>query len=107
MAVLHRPSVLVADEPTSALDPIAASEVIQLLRRLNRDLGMAIVYISHDLASVAQLCERLLILEGGHVIEEGPTLSVFAAPRTEYVRKLVAALRQQYPAVFTNPAVTA
>jgi ABC-type glutathione transport system ATPase component len=97
MAVLHKPSVLVADEPTSALDPIAASEVIRLLRRLTEELDMALVYISHDLASVAQLCNRLVILEAGRVVEEGSTASVFSAPRTEYVQKLVAALRQQYP----------
>jgi ABC-type glutathione transport system ATPase component len=93
MAVLHRPSVLIADEPTSALDPIAASEVIALLRRLNRELGMSVIYISHDLTSVAQLCERLLILESGCVIEEGTTEQVFSSPRTEYMRKLVSVLQ--------------
>lgn len=98
MAVLHKPSVVVADEPTSALDPIAGSEVLQLLRRLNRELDMAIVYISHDLASVAQLCDRLLILEAGSVIEQGGTEHIFAAPQTEYMQKMVAVLRGQQQA---------
>ena len=103
MAVLHRPSVLIADEPTSALDPIAASEVIALLRRLNRELGMSVIYISHDLTSVAQLCERLLILESGCVIEEGTTEQVFSSPGTEYMRKLVSVLQVAGSSV--SPAV--
>jgi peptide/nickel transport system ATP-binding protein len=67
-------------------------------------MNMAVVYISHDLSSVAQLCDRLVILEAGRVIEEGSTASVFTSPRTEYVQKLVAAVRQQVPDLFRSPA---
>jgi ABC-type glutathione transport system ATPase component len=93
MAVLHNPAVLIADEPTSALDPIAASEVLDLLRRLSQELGMGVVYISHDIASVARLCHRVIVLEHGRVLEQGPTASVLTSPRTEYVRRLVGTLR--------------
>src|SRR5579863_4403085 len=62
MAILHRPQLLIADEPTSALDAITQSEILQLFRRLSRELNMAILFISHDLLSVANLCDRLAIL---------------------------------------------
>lgn len=60
LALLHRPSILVADEPTSALDPVTQTEIVRLLRQLNRRNGTAMLYISHDLVSVLQLCDRLL-----------------------------------------------
>ncbi len=67
MAVLHRPSLLIADEPTSALDVITQSEILALFRKLNRDLGIAILYISHDILSVAGLCDRVAVLHHGTI----------------------------------------
>src|SRR5207245_2234734 len=69
MAVMHRPRLLIADEPTSSLDAITTSEVLKLLLDLNRQLGMGILFISHDLLSVASFCHRIAILPGGQVVE--------------------------------------
>lgn len=67
LALLHRPSILIADEPTSALDPVTQVEIMKLLRRLNRLHGTALFYISHDLGSVLQLCDTILVLHLGIV----------------------------------------
>jgi ABC-type glutathione transport system ATPase component len=69
LALLHRPAILIADEPTSALDPVIQAEIINLLRHLNRRNGTALLYISHDLVSVLQLCDRLAVLHAGSVAE--------------------------------------
>jgi ABC-type dipeptide/oligopeptide/nickel transport system ATPase component len=95
MAILHRPSLLIADEPTSALDTITSAEILKLLARLNRELNMAILYISHDLLSLATLCHRIAILYEGQIVESGSPNQIFAAPRHEYTRRLVAALPKQ------------
>ncbi len=92
MAVMHRPALVVADEPTSALDAITQAEILELFGRLNRELGTAILYISHDLASVGALCHRLAILHDGRIVETGPTAEVFANPAHPYARRLIAAL---------------
>ena len=92
MAILHRPSLLIADESTSALDTITQSEILGLFARLNRELGMGILYISHDLLSVAALCHRIAILNAGEIVECGPPSQIFGAPRHPYTQKLVAAL---------------
>jgi ABC-type dipeptide/oligopeptide/nickel transport system ATPase component len=92
MAILHRPSLLIADEATSALDTITQSEILCLFARLNRELGMGILYISHDLLSVAALCHRIAILDSGAIVECGPPSQIFGASRHPYTQKLVAAL---------------
>ena len=92
MAVLHRPSLLIADEATSALDTITQSEILRLFAQLNRELGMGILYISHDLLSVAALCHRIAILNNGEIVETGPPSQIFGAPHHPYTQKLVAAL---------------
>jgi ABC-type glutathione transport system ATPase component len=92
MAILHRPALLIADEATSALDTITQSEILALFARLNRELGMAILYISHDLLSVAALSHRIAILHDGKILETGTPEKIFGAPEHEYTRKLVAAL---------------
>ena len=92
MAILHRPALLIADEPTSALDTITQSEILSLFARLNRELDMAILYISHDLLSVAALCHRVAILRDGEIVEcDGPD-AIFEAPRHPYTQRLIAAL---------------
>ncbi|HKM90705.1 MAG TPA: ABC transporter ATP-binding protein [Candidatus Acidoferrales bacterium] len=92
MAILHRPALLIADEATSALDTITQSEVLRLFAGLNREMGMAILYISHDLLSVAALCHRIAILQEGRIVECGASEGIFESPRHEYTRQLVAAL---------------
>jgi ABC-type glutathione transport system ATPase component len=69
LALLHRPAILIADEPTSALDPVTQAEIIKLLRQLTRRHGTALLYISHDLLSVLQLCDRLAVLHFGTIVE--------------------------------------
>jgi len=92
MAVLHRPALLIADEATSALDVITQSEILALFRELNRNFGMAILYISHDLASVAGICDRIAILHEGQIVESGTTARVLTNPSHEYTRRLMAAM---------------
>jgi ABC-type dipeptide/oligopeptide/nickel transport system ATPase component len=92
MAVMHRPALLIADEATSALDVITQSEILALFRDLNRSIGMAILYISHDLASVAGICDRIAILHQGEIVECGTTEQIFANPQHEYTQKLMAAM---------------
>ncbi len=99
MAVLHRPRLLIADEATSALDAITQSEILALFRDLNRKLNMAMLFISHDLLSVASLCSRIAILQQGRIIECGATEQMFRDPRTEDTRALL-------NAVMRNPFVS-
>jgi len=92
MAILHRPALLIADEATSALDTITQSEVLTLFRKLNRELNMAVLYISHDLLSVAALCHRIAILNDGEIVECDTPDVIFDSPRHPYTRRLIAAL---------------
>ena len=92
MAILHRPSLLIADEATSALDIITQSEILSLFSQLNRNLGMAILYISHDLLSVASLCHQIAILHQGRIVECSTPNQIFESPQHSYTKALVAAL---------------
>jgi ABC-type dipeptide/oligopeptide/nickel transport system ATPase component len=92
MALLHNPSLLLADESTSALDTITQAEILALFKRLNRERGIAILYISHDLASVASLCHRVAILHQGEIVECDSVDEIFRNPRSEYTRRLVSAI---------------
>jgi ABC-type dipeptide/oligopeptide/nickel transport system ATPase component len=92
MAVLHRPSLLIADEPTSALDIITQSEILQLFSELSRKLGMSILYISHDLLSVATISQRVAVMEQGEIVECRNTADLFTRPENAYTRRLIAAL---------------
>lgn len=92
MAILHRPALLIADEPTSALDVVTQSEILQLFARLNREMEMGILYISHDLLSIASLCRRIAILHEGEIVECEKTEQIFLAPSHPYTRQLIDAL---------------
>lgn len=92
MAILHRPALLIADEATSALDVITQSEILELFARLNREIGMSILYISHDLPSVAGICQRIAILHEGEIVESGTTEQIFTAPVHAYTQRLMSAL---------------
>jgi ABC-type dipeptide/oligopeptide/nickel transport system ATPase component len=92
MAVLHRPLLLIADEPTSALDIITQSEILELFSTLSRKLGTAILYISHDLLSVANISGRIAVMHEGSIVESGQTAEVFVNPQHPYTRKLISAL---------------
>lgn len=98
MATMHRPALLIADEATSALDVITQSEILALFRELNRSTRMAILYISHDLASVAGICDRIAILHQGEIVECGATRAIFTNPQHAYTRQLMAAIPQMLAA---------
>jgi peptide/nickel transport system ATP-binding protein len=92
LAIALRAEVLLADEPTSALDVTVQAEVHELLRELRDTRGMAILFVSHDLAVIAELCDRVAIMRSGEVIEQGATQEVIAAPQQDYTRELLAAV---------------
>ncbi|MDQ7910120.1 ABC transporter ATP-binding protein [Phytohabitans sp. ZYX-F-186] len=88
-AVGARPRLLFADEPTTTLDPTVAAQILRLLRDLRDELGLAIVFVSHDLRSVAQLCDRVYVMYAGDIVEEGDVRSIFDEPRHPYTRALL------------------
>ena len=92
MAVLHKPALLIADEPTSALDAITQSEILALFARLSRQLNMAILYISHDLLSVANICDRIAILNEGEIVECGTVDEIISSPSHPYTQRLIRSL---------------
>jgi peptide/nickel transport system ATP-binding protein len=92
MAVLHKPKLLIADEPTSALDAVTQGEILELFRSLNREMNMAMLFISHDLLAVASLCSRIAILQQGQILESGPTRQMFRDPHTVDTRALLEAV---------------
>ena len=92
MAVLHSPRLLIADEPTSALDAITQSEILALFAELNKHLGMATLFISHDLLSVYSLCHRVALLHEGTIVECNTPREIFFHPRHPFTRQLIAAL---------------
>ena len=105
MAVLHNPALLLADESTSALDTITQAEILGLFTRLNRERGIAVLYISHDLASVASICHRVAILHDGEIVECDSVDDVFLNPRSEYTKQLISAI-PRVPGVQASENVT-
>lgn len=92
LALAGDPAVLLCDEPTTALDVTVQREVLALLLRLRRERGLTTVFVSHDLAVVAEVCERVLVMNAGRVVESGQTLDVVTAPRHAYTRALLDAV---------------
>jgi len=90
IAISLDPEILIADEATTALDATVQAEILDLLAELTERLGLALVLVSHDLAVVAQLCDEVLVLRDGHVVEQGPTGRILHDPQEEYTRLLVA-----------------
>jgi ABC-type glutathione transport system ATPase component len=92
LAIMHRPPVLLADEPTSALDAITQAAVLRLFEDLNRRHGTALLFISHDLLSVASIGHRVEILHKGQIVESGPPASIFTRPQHPFTQELVKAM---------------
>ena len=91
-AMICNPRILIADEPTTALDVTIQAQIVELLKRMNREKQTSILFISHDLSLVKQLCERVLVMKGGYIVETGPTQEVFTKPKEEYTKRLIAAI---------------
>jgi peptide/nickel transport system ATP-binding protein len=91
MALLHRPALIVADEPTSALDAITQAEVLQLLKRCNLTFGTGVLLISHDLAALESVCDRVAILHEGRIVDCASTVEILRHPKHWFTERLTSA----------------
>ena len=91
-AIVARPKLLLLDEPTTALDVTIQAQILELLKKLNRETGMSMLFISHNLAVVRKLCDRVAVMQRGVLVEEGDTDQVFLHPREDYTKRLIAAI---------------
>jgi oligopeptide/dipeptide ABC transporter ATP-binding protein len=98
MALACDPAVVIGDEPTTALDVMVQAQILELLEKLRRELGLSLILITHDLSVIAETCDRVLIMYAGRVAEEGPVSQVFREPHHPYTRKLLAA----FPSIRTS-----
>jgi peptide/nickel transport system ATP-binding protein len=94
LALACDPQVVIADEPTTALDVMTQAQVLTLLGELRRDLGLALLLITHDLAVVAETCDRVAVMYAGTIVESGPTATVFGSPQHPYTQRLLGAFPQ-------------
>ena len=92
MALAGRPKVLIADEPTTALDVTVQAQILDLIRSLQREFGMAVILITHDMGVVAEMADRVVVMHEGRMVETGPVERIFAAPEADYTKMLLAAV---------------
>ncbi len=92
MALMSRPKLLIADEPTSALDVTLEAQILELIKQLRREYETAILYISHNLGVIAQLCDRVIVMYAGRIVEQGDVHSLFADPKHPYTQALLASV---------------
>lgn len=104
--MLVRPTLLIADEPTTALDAIVQRDVLELMVELTREQGTAVLLISHDLPMVARYTDKIIVMEHGHIVEQGPTADIISTPRHPYTRKLLSSLPVRGPARQIDRSVT-
>jgi ABC-type dipeptide/oligopeptide/nickel transport system ATPase component len=90
-ALVLRPQLLIADEPTTALDVTIQAEILRTLKEINRKEGTSILFISHDLGVIRALCQRVVVMQNGLIVEEGTVEKVFHNPQQEYTKQLIAA----------------
>ncbi len=98
-ALILRPSVLLADEPTTALDVTTQASILELVRELRAEMGMSVVWISHDLAVVGQIADRVAVMYAGHIVESGTTRDLFRAPNHPYTDGLIRSATRGKPGV--------
>lgn len=91
-AIICQPKLLIADEPTTALDVTIQFQIVKLLKKLNKKNKMSVLFISHDLSLVKQLCDRILVMHDGYVVETGDTEEIFNNPKEEYIKELIDAI---------------
>ncbi len=91
-AMISEPKILIADEPTTALDVTIQAQIVELLRKLNEEKETAIIFISHDLSLIRQLCQRVIVMQAGNIVETGNVEDIFKSPRKAYTRELIAAI---------------
>ncbi len=100
MALITKPELLIADEPTTALDVTVQAQILELIKRMQRELGMAVIFITHDLGVVSGLCDRVQVMYAGRIVETADTRTLFHAPRHPYTR----ALQRSIPALQSKGA---
>ncbi len=93
-AIASSPRILLCDEITSALDVSSQAQILSLLSSLRKEKGMSMVFVSHDLAVVSTLCDRIIVMRGGSVVEEGKTEDIISAPQNEYTKELIASVME-------------
>jgi ABC-type dipeptide/oligopeptide/nickel transport system ATPase component len=91
-AIISKPRLLIADEPTTALDVTTQAHILALLKKINKEQGTGIIMISHNLAVVNALCSRIIVMQKGRIVEDGPAAQIRNNPRHEYTKKLIAAI---------------
>lgn len=91
-AIITQPKLLVLDEPTTALDVTIQAQILTLLRRLNREYGISMLFISHNLKVVRKLCPRVAVMQRGKIVEEGATEKIWTNPQDAYTKRLIAAI---------------
>jgi oligopeptide/dipeptide ABC transporter ATP-binding protein len=105
IAISCEPKLLIADEPTTALDVTVQAQVLALIARLRREMGLACLLITHDLGVVSEVCDRALVMYAGRIVEEGPVDVLFAAPRHRYTRALIETIPAANPPGVLLPAI--
>jgi oligopeptide transport system ATP-binding protein len=95
MALITKPELLIADEPTTALDVTVQAQILELIKKMQRDLGMAVIFITHDLGVVSGLCDRVQVMYAGRIVETADTRTLFYSPKHPYTR----ALQRSIPAL--------
>ncbi|WP_084079902.1 ATP-binding cassette domain-containing protein [Edaphobacter aggregans] len=90
MAIVNRPRLLIADEPTTALDVTVQAQILALLNRLRASHNLSMLFISHDLAVVSQVADRVAVMQHGHIVEQAPAAQLFCSPQHAYTRRLLA-----------------
>src|SRR5437879_12112597 len=98
MALANEPDLLIADEPTTALDVTVQAQILKLLKDLQARLGMAMLFITHDLGIVRKIADRVCVMKEGRIVEQGPIERVFATPEHPYTKALLAAEPKPDPA---------